>query len=154
MRQNEIERIVAAIDETRRTEHWRDNDCRPDARIFKPRSTGRVPPEIVRSQTRLRTAAWRNRNDARRAPDAREIGMAMVNALITSRLSELTWTDRDLLGRALTDLQSRGYSIIEVRNVLRRMRTKYVDPGDRAGEPDENCGPAIRLKGEEESLPF
>lgn len=73
----ETDRIAAAIDETRTTEHWRDHDCRPDAKAF--RSRGRVDPQIVRSQTRLRTAAWRNQMDRRRAPDAREIGMSAAN---------------------------------------------------------------------------
>lgn len=80
--------------------------------------------------------------------------MALVRALITSKLRELTWTDRDLVGRMLVDLQARGFSIEEAKKVLRRMRTRYVDPGDRAGEPDDSCGPAIRLPGEEDRLPF
>lgn len=154
MQPEEIDRITAQIDETRRTEHWRDHDGRPDSRAFRPRSTGRVPPAVVRSQTRLRTAAWRNRKDRSRSPDSHQIGMALVRALITSKLRELTWTDYDLVDRALADLQSRGFSIAETKAVLRRMRTRYVDPADRAREPDDSCGPAIRLPGEEDRLPF
>jgi hypothetical protein len=128
----ETDRIAAAIDETRQTEHWRDHECRPEARAF--RSRGRVAPEIVRSQTRLRTAAWRNQMDRRRAPDSREIGMALVHALITSKLSEITRSDRDLIARMLVDLDARGYSVQEAKATLRRMRNRLVDPGDREGE--------------------
>ncbi|WP_375312807.1 hypothetical protein WHZ77_05875 [Bradyrhizobium sp. A5] len=154
MRSDEINKIVASIDETRRTEHFRNHDDRPDARTFKPRPGRRVPKEIVRAQTRLRSAAWRVRMDSRAAPSSREIGMALVYSLITSRLSALTFTDEDIVGRALLDLQARGFSITEARNTLRRLRNRYVDPGDREGEPNESCGPAPRLPGEEESLPF
>jgi hypothetical protein len=80
--------------------------------------------------------------------------MSLVRALITSRLRELTWTDYDLVDRALADLRSRGFSIDETKAVLRRMRTRYVDPSDRAGEPDESCGPDLRLPGEEGPFPF
>jgi hypothetical protein len=80
--------------------------------------------------------------------------MALVYSLITSRLSEMTWTDRDLLGRALMDLHARGYSVVEARETLRRLRNRYVDLADCEGEPNESCGPAIRLQGEEDDLPF
>ncbi len=150
--QTETDRIAAAIDETRKTEHWRDHDCRPEARAF--RSRGRVPPEIVRAQTRLRTAHWRNQQDRRRAPDAREIGMSMLHALITSRLSEITRSDKDLIARMLVDLDARGYSVVEAKATLRRMRNRYVDPGDRQGEPTESR-PALQFAGEaNDDLPF
>jgi hypothetical protein len=149
----ETDRIVAAIDETRRTEHWRDNDCRPDAKAF--RSRGRVPPEIVRSQTRLRTAAWRNTMDRRKAPDSREIAMALVHALITSKLSEITRSDRDLIARMLMDLHARGYDVKEAKATLRRMRNRYVGHGDRQGEPTESCGAPLKFAGEaDEDMPF
>ncbi|MCA6098167.1 hypothetical protein [Bradyrhizobium australafricanum] len=149
MKPEGIDRVVEQIDRTRREEHFRIPD-RPDAQVFKPKKMGRrVPVEIVRAQTRLRSAAWRNRMDSRAAPDAREIGMALVHALITSRLSELTWTDRDLLGRALMDLHARGYSVVEAKQTLRRMRNRCVDPGDREA-------PALKVAVEspESELPF
>lgn len=148
----ETARIAAAIDETRQTEHWRDHDCRPDARVF--RSRGRVPPEIVRAQTRLRTAAWRNQQDRRKAPDSREIGMSLLHALITSKLADITRSDRDLIARMLVDLDARGYSVVEAKATLRRMRDRYVDPVDRQGEPTESM-PARQFAGEaNDDLPF
>jgi len=130
----ETDRIVAAIDETRRTEHWRDHDGRPQARVFRQR---RVAPEIVRAQTRLRTAHWRTEMDRRAAPDSREIGMALVHALITTRLSEMTRSDRDILARALMDLDARGYNPVEAQRTLRRLRNRYVDNGDRASDTED-----------------
>jgi hypothetical protein len=154
MSPEEIDRIVASIDETRKTEYFRIPD-RPTSRTFKPKAAGRsVPAEIVRAQTRCRTAAWRVRMDSRAAPDVREIGMALVYSLITSRLSELTWTDKDILARALQDLQARGYDLHEAKATLRRLRNRMVDPGDRQGEPDDGCGKPILLQGEEDKLPF
>lgn len=128
----ETDRIVAAIDDTRRTEHWRDHDGRPEARAFRKR--GRVAPEVVRSQTRLRTAAWRNAMDRRKAPDSREIGMSLVYALITSKRADITQGDKSLIARMLVDLDVRGYDVKEAKATLRRMRNRHVDPVDRQGE--------------------
>ena len=155
MRPEEIDRIVKQIDATRRAEHFRNPD-RPDARVFKPVSTGqRVPKEIVQAQGRCRSAAWRVRMDSRAAPDSREIGMALVHAVINTRLREMTWTDKDILARALMDLHARGFSVVEAKRTLRRIRNRHVDPADRQGEEDENCGPALRLRGEPDNdLPF
>jgi hypothetical protein len=130
----ESQRVVDAIDATRQTEHWRDHDGRPDAKAFKGR--GRVALDVVRAQTRLRTADWRNRMDRKRSPDSREIGMSLVHALITSKLSEMTYSDRDLIARMLVDLQARGYDVVEARSTLRRLRNRYVAPGDRNGDAE------------------
>jgi hypothetical protein len=114
-----------------------------------------VPKEIVRAQTRVRTASWRVKMDSRRAPDSREIGMALVHALITTKLTAMTWTDKDLVARMLMDLQARGYDVNEAKATLRRMRNRYVDPGDRQGEATESCAPPIRLATEpDDDLPF
>lgn len=130
----ETDRIVGSIDATRKTEHWRDHDGRPDAKAFKSR--GRVAPEVVRAQTRLRTAHWRTVMDRKRSPDSREIGMSLVYALITAKLSEITRSDRDLIARMLVDLQARGYDVVEARSTLRRLRNRYVAPGDRDGDAE------------------
>jgi hypothetical protein len=155
MKPAEIDRIVAEIDRTRAAEHFRNPD-RPAARTFHAKPGRRVPVEIVRAQTRLRAAAWRIRMDSRAAPDSREVGMALVYSLITSRLSEMTVTDRDLVGRALAHLNSRGYSIEETKKTLRRMRNRYVEPADRQDEASETTGPALRFasKPEENEPPF
>jgi hypothetical protein len=135
MRPEEIDRVVGELDRTRRAEHFRNPD-RPDGRTFKPH--GRVPPEVVRAQTRIRTAHWRTRLDRDRRPTAQQIGMSLVAALVTTPyLDDLTKADRNLVGRMLLDLQARGFSIAEAKRTLRRIRNRELDPADREGEATE-----------------
>lgn len=80
--------------------------------------------------------------------------MALATALATTSWSDgLTGADYDLLRRALMDLEARGFSIEEAKRTLRRLRLRLVDPGDRAGEESEGCGPPI-LQDESNKLPF
>lgn len=121
------DRIVAKIDETRVAEHWRNPD-RPDSKFVKPRRL--QDPAIGRAKARLRTAAYRNRLDQRAAPSTYQIAMALVVALVTSRLDELTESDRGLVGRMLVNLQNSGFSVAESKAMLRRLRNRIVDPAD------------------------
>ncbi|MCK1336846.1 hypothetical protein IVB38_12640 [Bradyrhizobium sp. 38] len=149
----DVDRVVAELDRTRRAEHFRDHDGRPDPRIFKP--LRRVPIEVVRAQTRIRTAHWRNQMDRRKAPTASQIGMALVWALINARLPEMTWTDKDLLARALMDLQARGFSVVQAKATLRRLRNRHVHLGDRDGEPTASTGLPLGFDGKPvDDLPF
>jgi hypothetical protein len=135
-RRQDVRRTVDAIDETRRSEHFRNPD-RPDAMFVRPRR-GRQDPEVIKAQTRLRTAHWRNQQDRRGAPTTYQIGMSVIAALVTSRIDDITEADRGLVGAMLTDLQARGFSIDETKAVLRKLRNRMVDPADRAGEPVES----------------
>ncbi len=128
---NEVERIVAAIDETRRTEYFRDPD-RPNSKLVRRRR--RQDPAIGKAKARLRTAAYRNRLDQRCVPSTCQIGMALVFALVTAKFDELTEADRGLVGRALVDLQQRGFSVDEAKEMLRRLRRRLVEPTDVAAE--------------------
>jgi hypothetical protein len=103
-------------------------------------SRSRQDPAIVRAKTRARTALYRNRRDQRGAPSTHQIAMAMVVALVTARLDELTEVDRGIVGRALQDLQSRGFSIIEAKDMLRKLRNRMVDPADREDQQTESTG--------------
>lgn len=134
-RQQDVRRTVEMIDETRRSEYFRDPD-RPDSTFVRPRR-GRQDPEIVKAQTRLRTAHWRNQQDRKGAPTTYQIGMSVIAALVTARMSDITETDRGLIGAMLTDLQARGFSVMETKAVLRRLRNRMVDPGDRQDEATE-----------------
>jgi hypothetical protein len=128
----------------------RDPD-RPDNLFVKPRS--RQPLEVRRAQQRLRTARWRSEMDKRKAPTTTEVGLALATALATTSWQDrLTPADYDLIRRALMDLEARGFSIDEARRTLRRLRIKLVDPGDRAGEESEGCGPPIWQ--DKRKLPF
>lgn len=138
----ETERKAAEIDGVRRTMFWRDPD-RPDARVLKRRD--RVPPEVRRAQGRLRTAHWRSQMDRDKRPTSAQIGMSLVAALVTARPEEITETDRGIVGRMLVDLQARGYSVEQAKRTLRKMRTRYVDAGDREGEPDDRAPIAFQM---------
>jgi hypothetical protein len=46
--------------------------------------------------------------------------------------------DRGIVGRALQDLQGRGFNIIEAKDMLRNLRNRMVDPADREGEQAES----------------
>jgi hypothetical protein len=129
----EVDRIVAQIDETRQAEHWRNPD-RPNGKFAKSRR--RQDPKIRRAKTRARTALYRNRLDQRGAPSTAQIAMAMVVALLTADLDELTAADRGIVGRALQDLQGRGFNIIEAKDMLRKLRNRMVDPVDLEGETE------------------
>lgn len=124
---------------------------RPDNVFVKTRR--RQPIEVRRAQQRLRTARWRSELDRRKAPTTAEVGMALATALATTSWQDrLTRPDYDLIRRALSDLEARGFDPKEVRKTMRRLRTRMVDPGDRAGEADESCGPPIW--DDERRLPF
>jgi hypothetical protein len=127
----EVDRIVAQIDETRQAEHWRNPD-RPNGKLAKSRR--RQDPKIRKAKTRARTALYRNRLDQRGAPSTAQIAMAIVVALVTADLDELTAADRGIVGRALQDLQGRGFSVVEARNMLCKLRDRMVDPADGEGE--------------------
>jgi hypothetical protein len=148
----DVDRVVAALDETRKTEFFRDNDTRPDSRFVRDR--GRQDPAITRAKARIRTAHYRNRLDRDRVPSTATIGMALVAALVTSRMIELTDDDRSLVGRMIVDLKSRGFDVVASKNMLRRLRNRMVDPVDREGEPGESTGAPLRPSswGPDESL--
>lgn len=137
---NEVDRIVARIDETRAAEHFRNPD-RPNAKFIRRRR--RQDPAIGRAKTRLRTADYRNRLDRRGAPSTAQIGMSLVVALVTANLGDLTEADRGLVGRALVDLQERGFSVAEAKDMLRRLRSRIVDPADRQEESADDSGHPI-----------
>jgi hypothetical protein len=134
---SDVDWIVAQIDETRVAEHWRNPD-RPDARFVK--NVRRQDPKIRRAQTRLRTAHYRNRLDQAKRPSTYQIGMAMVAALATAELKSMSRSDWNLVGRALADLQSRGFDLLEVKSSLRQLRNRMVDPADREDEQTESTG--------------
>jgi hypothetical protein len=120
---------VARIDQMRESEFWRDPD-RPSGKFVPARK--RQDPKIRMAKARARTAAWRNRLDRLRRPEIREIGMAMVTALVTSPNLDHAMTDLELrfVDAALADLQARGFALEQVKVVLRRIRRRLVDSGE------------------------
>jgi hypothetical protein len=124
-RADETARVVAALDETRMTEYFRNPD-RPDGSIMRPRRQ-RQPPEVIKAKSRIRVAHWRNEQDRKHAPTTQQIGSAMVVALAsTANLDELTCDDPGLVGKMLVDLQRRGFDILETRDTLKRLRSRLL----------------------------
>ena len=121
MRAEDIDRIVSEIDDTRVAEHWRSPD-RPDGRFVVDRR--RQDPAIGRAKARLRTASYRNCLDRRGAPSTAQIGMALVVAMVTSSVDVLTAAERGILASALIDLQARGFSVVEAKAMLLRLRDR------------------------------
>jgi hypothetical protein len=142
LRSAEVDRVVAEIDKTRKTQFWRDPD-RPST-TFVPVRRKKEDPQITRAKARARTAAWRNHLDRLRRPEARDVGMALVTALAASTdLLTMTEPEVRFVSAALSDLESRGFDRAQVLRVLRRLRNRLVDPGDRAGEHSESCSQPI-----------
>jgi hypothetical protein len=141
-RSDDVAEQVDRIDEFRREHFWRDPD-RPCRQFVPVRQ--RQDPEIVRAKARARTAAWRNALDRRRAPEARDIGMSLVAALVTAPNlgRDMSLPEVEFVTAALADLAARGFDRAETLRVLRRLRNRMVDPGDRQGEESESTGPAI-----------
>ncbi len=127
-KRDDVDRIVDQIDVTRIAEHFRNPD-RPDARFA--RSRGRQDPKIRRAKGRVRTAHYRNRLDQAKRPSTYQIGMALVISLVTADSESMSRSDWNLVGRALADLQSRGFDLLEVKGSLRKLRNRMVDPADR-----------------------
>lgn len=141
MRPTDIDRIVDQIDRTRESELFRNPD-RPSTKFVPVRQ--RQDPRIRRAKARARTAAWRNNLDRLRRPEARDIGMSLVTALVTSDyLLAMTDVEVRFVTAALADLEARGFDRAQVLNVLRQLRNRLVDPGDRQSEESEATAPAI-----------
>ena len=104
----------------------------------------RQDPEIRRVKAQMRTAAWRQECDRKRKPESRDVAMALLTALVTSEhLTAMTGRELRFVGAALADLEARGFDREQIKLVMRRLRNRLVDPGDREGEESETTGPAI-----------
>jgi hypothetical protein len=135
MRSPEVDHQVNQIDQSTKSAFFRDPD-RPPTVFVKPRQ--RQDIRIRRAKTRARTAAWRNSLDRLKRPEAHEIGMALVTALVTSPdLSSMTGTEVRFVTAALADLDTRGFDRDQVLIVLRRLKAR-MSP---AGTSNENLYP-------------
>jgi two-component sensor histidine kinase len=46
----------------------------------------------------------------------------------------------EIVRRALVDLQGRGFSVVEAKNMLRKLRNRMADLADREDEQTESTG--------------
>jgi hypothetical protein len=141
LRPSDVDNTVNEIDKMREAAFFRDPD-RPSTTFVPVRQ--RQDPRIRRAKARARTAAWRNNCDRAGRPEARDVGMALVTALVTSPdLLSMTEPEVRFVTAALADLEARGFDRAQTLKVLRRLRNRLVDPDDRAGEESESTGPSI-----------
>jgi hypothetical protein len=96
----------------------------------------RQPQSIVRAKSRRRTARWRAKNDQVRRPEAVDIGMALLRAVVSAERVELSAEERGLIGAALVDLHHQGYALREVLTVCRRLRGRVLAEAGRVGRSD------------------
>lgn len=119
---DEVRRIVNQLDETRRSEYFRNPD-RPDGRIRGRRQ--RQSPEVIKAKSRIRVAHWRNVQDERRAPTTAQIGAALVAALaLSGRINTLSPDEPGIVGAMLTDLRQRGFDMNELVATMQRLRVR------------------------------
>ncbi|GLH79724.1 hypothetical protein SSBR45G_46330 [Bradyrhizobium sp. SSBR45G] len=113
---------ISRIDDIRRTVAYRDPD-RPAALFAKP--VIKRSPDVVRAQGRLRTARWRAENDRLKRATLEQIGLSLAVALAKSDvLDRLTEAESSLIRDHLADLHARGFSVVEARKTISRLRRK------------------------------
>lgn len=94
----------------------------------EPRSTGprgRQHPDVVRAQTALRTAAYRDRIRNENRPTVEAFGRALVTAIAMAPddvLSRLTRDDALIVGPALRTMAEKGYDPSDVVALVKRIR--------------------------------
>jgi hypothetical protein len=100
------------------------SESRPRSRTIE--HAGRPDPALRKAKDRLRTAAWRNEQDQLCRPEAAVIAMALLKALCTSEsVEQIDEKSVGILTKALHDLEARGFSLVETRAVMRRLRKRW-----------------------------
>lgn len=61
------------------------------------------------------------------------MALALLRAVVSARLSDLSTEERGVIGAALVDLHDQGYSLREVLTVCRRLRRRVRSEGGSAG---------------------
>lgn len=120
----QVAAAVVEIDDVRTSTFSRNPD-RPDARFIRSRVTGGC--DVAKARQRLRTAAWRRDNDAKGRPTSDQIGRALLMAAVTSPdFADLMDNEVTVVRRALNAMQSNGFDLSEVQDVMRRIRRRHA----------------------------
>jgi hypothetical protein len=122
------EQTVAGIDAARRQYFERS----PDRPVGPARTRSRKPAEILKAESRLRTAAWRQANDKLRKPEGFAVAMQfLVSTVSLARETGLDGLDafrpsEAAFQHALNELAARGFDREAAKAVFRRLtrRTK------------------------------
>jgi hypothetical protein len=107
-----------------RQQYQTRSDSRPRSRTIE--HAGRPDPALRKAKDRLRTAAWRNEQDQLRRPEANTIGMAILKVICTAEsVDQFDENSVVILTKALQDLEARGFSLVETKAVMRRLRKRW-----------------------------
>ena len=119
---------VAEIDQARAA-YFERNPDRPQGRV---RVRSRKPAEILKAESRMRTAAWRNQNDGRKRPEAYHCAMQFLASMLVivrqsghEGLQDFRETER-AFQHALATLEARGYDKVQAMAVFKRL-TRRVE---------------------------
>lgn len=110
---------------------------RPDGKFVRLRL---VDDQLTKAKQRLRTAVWRDANDRKGRPTSDQIGRALLMAVCTTRdFAKLLDADLSVVRRATDDMVARGFKLSEIHSVMRKIRWRHVDRGDRAEEESDQA---------------
>jgi hypothetical protein len=114
---------ISHIDQLQRQYHPR-SESRPRSRTIE--QAGRPDPAVTKAKDRFRTAGWRSRNDQLRRPEANTISMAILKVICTAEsMDQFDEKSIVILTKALQDLEARGFSLAEIKAVMRRLRRRW-----------------------------
>jgi hypothetical protein len=117
-----VQQTVAEIDADRKASFFRSPD-RPQARA---RARSKKPVELVKAESRRRTAAWRVDLDRRGRPESDTVALTLLLCLIDvaresgHEVADLPET-KAAFDRMFDTLAERGYLRTEVEAVIKRM---------------------------------
>jgi hypothetical protein len=118
-----IQQSVADIDAAREAYFGRS----PDRPQGSARARSRKPPEILKAESRLRTAAWRQANDKSGKPEAFVVALQfLVSTVSLAREKGLEGLDafrssEAAFQHALDELVARGFDREAAKAVFRRL---------------------------------
>ena len=117
-----IEQSVADIDEAR-SAYFSRNPDRPQGRV---RTRSRKPAEILKAESRMRTAAWRADLDKRGRPETNQVATQFLISLVeVARESGYSVEDlpetKASFVKMFDAMAERGFQRDQVEAVIRRM---------------------------------
>jgi hypothetical protein len=117
-----VQQTVAEIDAARRQYFERSPD-RPQGRV---RARSRKPAEVVKAESRMRTAAWRDSLDKLGRPESDTVALQFLVSLIEvareagKEVADLPET-QSAFDRMFAVMTERGFQRSEVEAVIRRI---------------------------------
>jgi hypothetical protein len=117
-----INQSVASIDADKAAYFSRSSD-RPQARV---RKLNKKPADVLKAESRFRTAAWRQANDKLGRPESDTVALSLLVCLIdVARESGFEVADlpevKKAFDRMFDAMAERGYQRNEVEAVIKRM---------------------------------